>query len=376
MRKCSFFIAFCLIILSGCKKNPADSSQLPVVITLDVTSITDSSADASGNVSDGGGSAVIVKGFVYGKDNLPTLDNSLKTIDSSGVGVFTSRLNKLSASTTYYLRTYATNSNGTSYGKSVAFTTQDADSLPVVITQDISALTDSSALVGGSIVDNGGLPVIEHGIVYSTDSLPTLTNSLSVVSNFSGSGYFNCFLIGLYDQTTYYARAYATNRKGTAYGNQLVFQTLRNKNTFVFSKNQYTDTTLASTKYLCTYPHFRASFTNYLSLPQGVFLYIQIDSVYGNAKFITDSAVINLHSGDTVHIANDGRTYLIDATPGFYDNVGNFIGNSECWYSVKIGGKAITADNTYYCHFYVDYGLSNTSDFWRFYTDNRRNCNF
>ncbi len=210
--------------------------------------------------------------------------------------------------------------------------------------------------------------------MYSTDSLPTLANALNISDNGSGTGSFLCFLGGLSELTTYYARAYATNRKGTSYGNQIIFETPKNPNQFVFFKDQYTDTTFGSS-ILETYPHYRAYFTNNLTLPEGIFLYIQIDSVYGTAKFVNDTAEINLHAGDTVHILNTGNDYRL-YTPAYYDNWGNFLYNSECWYSVKVGGMANTPDNTYYCNFYLDRSLSNTSDFWRFYTDYRQQCNF
>ena len=63
----------------------------------------------------------------------------------------------------------------------------------------------------------------ERGIVYSTSKEPTISNSK--VKNGSGTGSFSCNLSNLQDGVTYYVRAYATNLKGTAYGEEKSFTT-------------------------------------------------------------------------------------------------------------------------------------------------------
>jgi len=52
----------------------------------------------------------------------PTIADS-KTVDGTGVGSFTSAITGLASGTTYYVRSYATNSVGTIYGTEVSFTT-------------------------------------------------------------------------------------------------------------------------------------------------------------------------------------------------------------------------------------------------------------
>jgi hypothetical protein len=58
----------------------------------------------------------------YGTVQNPTTANST-TSNGTGTGAFTSTLSGLTASTLYYVRAYATNSVGTSYGNEVSFTT-------------------------------------------------------------------------------------------------------------------------------------------------------------------------------------------------------------------------------------------------------------
>jgi uncharacterized protein (TIGR02145 family) len=65
---------------------------------------------------------VSARGVVYGTSPNPTLSNNF-TIDGIGMGSFTSVLTGLSPLTTYYVRAYATNGVGTSYGNEFDFTT-------------------------------------------------------------------------------------------------------------------------------------------------------------------------------------------------------------------------------------------------------------
>ena len=73
------------------------------------------SAYLVGDVSSDNGSPVTARGFVWGTTALPTLSNNVITI-GSGLGAISSGLSPLSGNTTYYMRAYATNANGTSYG--------------------------------------------------------------------------------------------------------------------------------------------------------------------------------------------------------------------------------------------------------------------
>ncbi|MEI8202318.1 MAG: FISUMP domain-containing protein [Bacteroidota bacterium] len=75
-----------------------------------------------GNVTSDGGLAVTARGVCWSTSHNPTLSNSF-TIDSSGIGSFTSGINGLTSGTTYFVRAYATNSLGTAYGNEVSFTT-------------------------------------------------------------------------------------------------------------------------------------------------------------------------------------------------------------------------------------------------------------
>ena len=95
--------------------------------------------------------------------------------------------------------------------------------LPVLMTMPASDIKASSVLLGGQIISDGGAKVTSMGICWGTKSGPDITGSKSIQSN--GTGSFTYMLFGLNQNTLYYARAYATNSEGTAYGGEVQFRT-------------------------------------------------------------------------------------------------------------------------------------------------------
>lgn len=94
----------------------------PTVTTSSISNIQPFSAYGGGNVTSDGGCYVTARGVCWNTSGTPTISDS-KTTDGSGTGSFTSSITGLSCGSTYYVRAYATNSNGTSYGSEVSFTT-------------------------------------------------------------------------------------------------------------------------------------------------------------------------------------------------------------------------------------------------------------
>ena len=91
--------------------------------TAAVTSIATTTATCGGIVSGNGGFAVTAYGVCWSTSPAPTVALSTKTNDGSGTSTFVSSITGLVSGTTYYLRAYATNSTGTSYGNQISFTT-------------------------------------------------------------------------------------------------------------------------------------------------------------------------------------------------------------------------------------------------------------
>jgi hypothetical protein len=191
---------------------------MPTVTTSSISTITGTSAFSGGNVTSDGGTAVTQRGICYSTTPNPTI-SSYKLISGSGTGAFVSQMNGLTSNIQYYVRAFATNSVGTSYGNEVDFTTS---SLPVLTTTIVSNITGATASSGGNITSDGGMPIIQRGLCYSTSPNPTTSNS-KVISGL-GMGSYISSITGLDPSTVYYVRAYATNSVGTAYGNEVNFK--------------------------------------------------------------------------------------------------------------------------------------------------------
>ena len=105
-----------------CLRDGGNVSLLPTVSTMGVTAITATTAVTGGNITDDGGSAVTARGVCWSTSHNPTISDN-HTDDGEGMGSFTSSLTGLTAGTTYFVRAYATNGNGTKYGEEVSFST-------------------------------------------------------------------------------------------------------------------------------------------------------------------------------------------------------------------------------------------------------------
>ncbi len=199
------------------------SVTVPQVTTVYVQNILAFSADASGTITSDGGSPVTARGVCWSTSHNPTLEDNYTT-DESVDGWFSSSLTSLSPNTTYYVRSYASNAIGTSYGNEINFTTQSGEiNLTTLSANNILAF---SAMSGGYIYNDGGSPVTARGVCWSTSQNPTVENNLGKTTNGIGTGAFTSSIAGLEQNTTYYVRAYATNSMGTQYGNQVSFSTI------------------------------------------------------------------------------------------------------------------------------------------------------
>ena len=94
---------------------------------------------------------------------------------------------------------------------------------PTIATLAATQITENGALLGGKVTHDGKVSLSEFGVVYSTSEQPTLSDYK--VTSTDGYGMYLTQLTDLQVNTTYYARAFATNAAGTAYGSQVSFTT-------------------------------------------------------------------------------------------------------------------------------------------------------
>jgi hypothetical protein len=88
-----------------------------------------------------------------------------------------------------------------------------------------SNITQTSVDVSGNIITDNGSSLSARGICYSTSNNPTISDTKKIFDT-ATLGNYTCTLDNLDPSTTYYARAYATNSFGTAYGVNIFFTTL------------------------------------------------------------------------------------------------------------------------------------------------------
>ncbi len=199
--------------------NHYESIDLPTVTTIEVTNITGMGADIHGNVTDDGGSDILARGVCYNTTGNPTLNDDYR-ISGPGTGSFTTRPTTLHISTLYFVRTFATNAAGTSYGEELSFTTAG---LPEVLTKSIHSVSTNSAVCVGEVTDENGSNVVARGILWGTS--PNLTVLDDYVASGTGIGEFSITLSNLEPDSYYYVKTFARNDVGLSFGEELSFST-------------------------------------------------------------------------------------------------------------------------------------------------------
>ncbi len=159
---------------------------IPTVTTTAVTSVTSSTASSGGNVTDAGGSSVYARGVCWNTSGFPTIANS-HTSDGSGTGSFTSSITGLSPETTYYVRAYATNEEGTGYGSQVSFTTPGAE---MDLSQGATPIPDGGSYSFGNRAAGSSTDVV-FTISNSGGANLTLSGSPIITITGADAGYFS-----------------------------------------------------------------------------------------------------------------------------------------------------------------------------------------
>lgn len=209
------------------------AKEKPLVSTRAVASVSYNTADFSGAVIKIGSSVVKQHGFCWSAFPTPTIsDEGLCNLgDCNEPRDFTYKAVNLAPSTTYYMRAYAENADGLSYGEEVSFTTKGTPRLATVLTGKVLSVSASDASVEGVLENLGNVDeVTGYGHVWSTRSNPTVVGSKTDLGKTTRTGPFNSALTDLVPGTVYYVRAYATNSVGTAYGQEVTVRTASSNN--------------------------------------------------------------------------------------------------------------------------------------------------
>jgi len=165
-------------------KGASGLKGLPLLTTSPVSAVLINSAKCGGNVTDDGGEAVTSRGVCWSVQQNPTINDN-KTVDGAGKGIFTSSLNNLTAGTTYYVKAYASNKNGITYGEEKVFKTLTAGTKYKLSLNTIGA---------GSILATPAGELYEPGASVTLKALPDAGNEFMKWSG-SISGNTNPFIL-------------------------------------------------------------------------------------------------------------------------------------------------------------------------------------
>ena len=201
-------------ILYACKRE-----EVPIITTAEVTNITGTTATCGGTIIDEGSSPIIAKGVCWSTEADPTIEDNT-TSQGTGSGTFESNIIGLSGATTYYVRAYATNSEGIGYGKDTLFTT--LGTLPTASTEKATEITKTTATLNATVNPNWLSTTVsfEYGLTTSygnsilVDQSPILGDTNMVVS---------ANISDLITGETYHYRIVATNSLGTTTGDDMNF---------------------------------------------------------------------------------------------------------------------------------------------------------
>ncbi len=198
------------------------SANIPQLSNVTGSDIEQTSVYLSSEVTHEGESSVNSRGFVWSQSYNPTLqDDHIEVGD--GPGEFSAQVTGLLPNTHYFVRAYASNTQGTSYSNWVRFHTQTDKPMPTIVTLDVDQVTTNSAVVTANVTDDGGAEILERGIrIYQTGDYGGYYD----IPVEGGMGEFTLTLTDLEANTDYSVRGYAANENGFRIGNALNFRTM------------------------------------------------------------------------------------------------------------------------------------------------------
>ena len=227
--KHSLWMVLLAVFAFGCIEDPefgtdVRDASVPEVITLidDEHPIKQlaTSIIFQAEVTHAGGVPVERYGVCWGTTSNPVVESGDTSVCGSGTGEFTAIAKNLKPNTLYYIRPYATNSVGTSYGDE--FQKNTTKGLGVMRTFVIDSLIRAeSAVVGGNILDPGEGEILERG-VYLTQKGTKITDTIPFTMEADS---FYQRVTGLERLASYEVEAYLVNTFGTITGGVLSFTT-------------------------------------------------------------------------------------------------------------------------------------------------------
>ncbi len=305
--------------------------SIPTVSSNSISSISTTSAIGGGNITDDGGATVIASGIVYSTTSNPTLASGtvLSTSPVTTSGLYSLTMSGLTVSTTYYVRAYATNSEGTGYGNQVSFTTSSlpdtqAPTAPTSLassnvtsttaTLTWNASTDNVAVTGYNVYQNGTLRGTTPSTSYSITGLTAATTYSFYVKAYDAAGNVSAASSSISITTPETSITYCTSQGNNVYYEWIDLVQLNTINNVSTATSGYSDFTSIS-----TYLEAGTSYTIYFSAgfrssSYTEYWYIWID--YDQNGTFESSELINSTSSSSSSTLSKTFTVPTSATIG------------------------------------------------------------
>lgn len=209
---------------------------------------------AGGELTDRGDYSIAELGVVIGPDLNPQLSDSDSLAEAADKveedEPFSVMIDGLYADSEYYARAYAiTTDEQVFYGNEVVFSTL-LKAPPTVLSHYIYSVGSNTASLQAQLTHPGDAPVSQRGVLFGT--VPGLElgggNLIETIQVLPAeTGVFSAQTSLLQPSSSYYARPYAVNGIGTAYGDSLSFTTIASGYRVIFDLNggQHVDGTAA-----------------------------------------------------------------------------------------------------------------------------------
>jgi uncharacterized protein (TIGR02145 family) len=212
----AFRLLVLVFLVSSCEKK-----VVPIIETSVISNITTTTALGGGTITDEGSGTIVEKGVCWSTSITPTIEDN-HTNDGGGASAFTSNLTSLDPGSTYFVRAYATNLDGTGYGMALSFKT--LGDLPNAITLPATKVIKNSAILHGKVNAN----LLPTRVYFEYGTGLTYGNIVEATANpISGDQDADvaATITGLFTET-YHFRIKAENSLGISYGEDETFVAL------------------------------------------------------------------------------------------------------------------------------------------------------
>lgn len=209
------------LCLLSCKKST--DKQVPLIVTLSPTALGDLDIEAKARIYADGGTELTEAGFCWSDTKLePDLNDEHVSVTVSG-SVFTHTLVNLKEFKNYFVRAYAKNKYGITYGTTENVNSGPPPATPIFGSNDLTKLTTNSATFTFEIPGNFG-KLTDIGAFWNTAGSPSVSdNKATAVS--TGSNQFICTISNLEPDQVLFVNLFAKSKGGIGFSGEYAIKT-------------------------------------------------------------------------------------------------------------------------------------------------------